>query len=322
MIVMGAVLGILAGCEAESASIHPAGGGTRSGASGTEMANKPADPVIAKAGEVRILRSELADLVLAGYGRKVLEEYALLLVTREEAKTRRISSGESVMKEEMDRVLEDMAPGTSRDHQERLLRYMLQSRGLSRKEFEMMVERQGLLRRMVEGNVEVTEEGLNLEYERLHGRRVLVRALAAASLRKVEDALRQVKEGADFVQLGREMSEDQRTLAKDGLVGPFSRVETEVPSAIRDAAFGFSQAGKMSAIVTYQDEAGLSWSCVLRLEEVTEADGVSRESVRSELEESARRREIQKRMLALQKDLRSKMNLEIYDPLLLKEQGR
>ncbi len=322
VMIAAAVLGMLSGCGGESVSHNPSKGKTAAVGVSAGGRVPAADPVIAKAGEIRITRRELADLVLEGYGRKVLEEYALLLVTREEAKRRGVATGETVLKEEMDRVLSDMAPGSSRDQQEKLLRFMLQSRGVSRTEFEMLLERQGLLRRMAGGDAEVTEEMLKQEYERLHGRRARVRVLAAESPRKVEEAVRRAKGGADFAQLARELSEDPRTAANDGLLGPFSRQEPEVPLAIREAAFGMTEPGSLSGVISYPDASGMPWWCVIRLEEWAEADGTDPESVRGELVQSARQREIQRRMGAIQNELRARMNLEIYDPILLKEPGR
>jgi hypothetical protein len=276
------------------------------------------NPVIARVDGVEIKKNDLVDILLAGRGRAVLEELTLLQVVRNHAAKRNLAATPEIIASELDIILEDMAPGKNKKEQLDLLQFMLQSRGMTRGEFNLIVERQALLRRMVDANPPITEEMLRMEFDRLHGPKVQVRRLVASSRRRLEDAQNKLALGYDFVQLIRDMSEDEATLPDEGLLPPFSVHDEEIPAEIRTAAFPLEREGQLSEIITYNDRELRQWCALLRLEKIIPPDDVSLETIRTELTETLKQKIIRKEMLNLQNRLKQKANINILDPMLKK----
>ena len=267
-----------------------------------------------------IYRDELVAVLLKGRGATVLEELTLLEVVRQEAARRGIEADDEMVKAELDFILEDMAAGKSRREKQGLLEYMLRSRGITRAEFDVIVERQGLLRRLVDKKVAVSESMIAEEYQRQHGAKVTVRQIVVGDPRTIETAERKLAEGADFVELVREVSQDADSLGLDGLLGPFSQVDEQVPEAVRAAALALREPGELSDIIRYR-QAGVTgdrWA-LIRLEEVYPADGTPMAAVRGGLIDGLKRREIARRMYRLQQALREQATVRVLDSMLRRQ---
>jgi len=137
----------LAGCIDQPAIIQ-----SQPIASQVEAVGQEGDHVVARVNGQEITKSTLVALLLKARGKTMLDELILSEIIRQEAAKMGIAPSEDATKAELDRVLQDMAPDKSRRHQLALLDYMLQSRHMSRSEFDMILERQSLLRRMVDTN--------------------------------------------------------------------------------------------------------------------------------------------------------------------------
>jgi len=297
--------------------------GCSSGARVTDTTEpiEPADATIARVNDEPIRQSELVSLLLAGYGGEVLDELVLTAIVRQYAARSQVSADKDMIAGELNGVLEDMAPGRNRRDQLALLDYMLQSRCMSRSEFDLLLERNALLRRLVDPNVVITDETLSGEYERRHGRRVEVRVLAVTSLRGIEAAKRRLVCGADFAALVREMSEDQPTLARDGLLGPICDADEDVPQALGKAAMQLQAVGDRSDIIAYRDDNHANWWCIVQLEKVIPADETSFADVREQLALSLQESLLRKRMFELQQQLQEDSAVHILDPAL-RDQSR
>jgi len=285
-------------------------------APGSASAGQVPDPVLARVNGQPIRRSTVANVLLAGRGKTVLDDLITLEAVRQQAAARGIKATPDRIEAERRRILEDMVPGKPVAEQEALLEYLLQSRGLSAGEFALVVERQTLLRELVDPDVPVSEEQLAAEYEREHGRKVQVRQLAVTSLRKLEAAQRRLAAGEDFALLAADLSEDERTLRTGALLGPFSAADEQVPPAVRRAAFGLGGAGQVSGPVRYRDEDGIEWWGLLRLERETPPAGPEPAAVREKLAQAVQQREIRRRMLALQQSLRAAAKVDLVDAAL------
>jgi len=159
------------------------------------------NPVIARVDGVEITKSEVVEILLAGRGKTVLDDLALLQAVRNHAAQKGLTGSPEIIESEMNLILDDMAPGKSRNDQLDLFQYMLQSRGLTRPEFNLIVERQALLRRLVDPDPAVTEDLLLAEFDRLYGPKVQVRRLAVSSRRQLENVQNQLALGSDFTEL-------------------------------------------------------------------------------------------------------------------------
>jgi hypothetical protein len=272
------------------------------------------DPTVASIDGQPLRQSQLLKVLLPGYGRRVLDELVLLELVRRHAAQQGLTAAPEDIEAEFDSVLEDMAPGLPRREQLALFNYMLDSRGLTRNEFDVIIEKRVLLRRLVDPEVIVSEKMLEDEHQRQHHRKVLVRQLVLSSFRSIQEAQRKLDEGADFAQLVEQFSQDQPTLAHDGLLGPFSPADEDVPAKIREEAFAIEQPGRRSGIFRYYDDDNLEWWCILQLEKSFPSDNVKLDDVRDELNQAIIRRVITQRMLDLQQDLKSKATIAILHP--------
>jgi parvulin-like peptidyl-prolyl isomerase len=271
--------------------------------------------IVAWINHTAIRRGDIVSVLLRGRGKRLLEELLVLEAVRQAAAKKNIRETDVFIAAEMNRILEDMAPGKPRREQLALLDYMLESRGLTRPEFDLIVERQALLRELVDPYVEVTEQRLRSEYERQHGRRVEVRQLVVSSIRKIEQVQTRLEAGENFATIVQEASEDEQTLLRGGLSGPISAADEEVPEPLRTAALGLQTVGQRSEPFQYRDITGRPWWCLIQLENVIPADDVSFESIRDELARSIQKREIRVRMGDLERLLRKNASVEITDPM-------
>lgn len=280
------------------------------------------DPVVARVNGREIKKSALWSVLLRARGKAILEELVLLEVVRQRAEEARIEMEPNTVQKEWEKLLHQMGPDKSRAEQEALLEYMLKSRGLARQEFEIILERQALLQKLVDRQVEISEQELAREYERQHGRRVVVRHLGVRSLLQLEKAQRRLQAKEEFARVAQEMSQDEATLRQGGLWGPFSGADEQIPAAVRQAALGLEQVGQRSEPIRYRDAEGIEWWCLVQLEEIIEASGQDSNEVRQELTETIRQREINGRMLELQKQWKKQARIEIMDPILQKDDNR
>ena len=265
-----------------------------------------------------ISTDRILQVLLRGRGRAVLDNLISLELARQKAAAEGITDFDGIRAAQMSRLLEDMAPGKAEDEKQALLEYLLKSRGLTRQEFGLIIERQGLLRRLVQDQVQIDQALLEKEFQHLYGAKVEIRQLVVSNFRRANRALNRLAEGEDFVQIIREMSEDQLTLAKDGLTGLFSAADEQVPEVVRQAALKMESVSQMSEPIHYQDEMGRDWWCLFRLERIEPAEAVDFNQVRPELERSARERQINKRMLQLQQQLQQEASIEIINPIFKK----
>lgn len=297
VITLGLVVG---GCAAEP-STSPAA-----------AAADPAPAVVARVNGRDVPRGALLTPLLRGYGPVVLEDLVLLEVVRQHAATRGLTLTSRDRAAELERVLQDMAPGRSRGEQLNLLRYMLRSRGMARAHFDLVLDKQALLRRLVADEVHVDDQAVQVEYQRNFGPRAVIRLLAVSELRRAEQARQHLQSGADFAALIDEFSEDQATLGRGGELGPFSAADVDVPEAIRQASFTL-EPGQVSDIVFYRDAEQRPWWALLRVETLEPGSTVPLAEVRADMEQAARRRAVQAAMAELQQRLRQEAQVRILD---------
>jgi parvulin-like peptidyl-prolyl isomerase len=273
---------------------------------------------VALVNDAAISQDSLIQLLLPAYGKKVLDEIILLELVRQQATTQGINLTEQMKQDELTRLLNDMAPDKPLNEQMALFNYMLKKRDLTRDIFDLILEKQSLLRRMVNQDVAVTEDMLTEEYQRQHGKCLVVRQIITSSFRGIAEVKKLLNAGTAFPELVRKMSEDQQSLAQDGLSQPFSIADTNIPQPLRDAAFALDHIGQISETFRYTDDKNAEWWCLIKLEKIIPADGVAIASVKEQLAETLRRITISKRMLDLQELLRNKAKITILEPALLK----
>ncbi len=268
-------------------------------------------PIVAKVNGQVITRDQLLASLLPAYGREVLDELVLLEIVRQHAKSKGIAVTDDSAAKQYERMLKDIAPDKPRSQQEAMFEYMLKKRGVSRAVFDLILQRQGLLRQMVDTDVTVSQKMIADEYQRQHSKRIVVRQLVVSSFRAVEQAQKKLRAGQSFSKIVQDTSEDQTTLARGGLIGPFSIADNYINPEVRKTAFELKEIGQRSKIFSYKDKDGSQWWYMLQLERVTPSDNAVLTEVKNELIKIIKQRTIRQRMLDLQNELKAKASIII-----------
>ncbi len=285
-------------------------------AASTTLHNTTPD-YIAQVNGQPITRTALDQLILPGKGKTALEELIQLEAVRQEAqKQAQNYTDKDLIQQEFDLMLQDMAPDKDRTDQMALFRYMLKSRQLTPAEFDVILLRRGLLRKLIDPNVEITDDQLQTEYEKQYGPKVIIRQIISSSLKNIESAKRMLDRGDDFTQVAVTMSQDQRSVEKGGRLGPFSKVDTEIPETIRQTAFNLTKQGQKSTLIHFLDNHQQEWWAIIQLEKKIPADPIDFDTVKNKLNEQITTRTINERMINKMKLLRHQAQTVIFHPLL------
>lgn len=175
-----------------------------------------------------IERQDLVKLLIETRGLSQLQQLVLAEVARQETKRQRIDVSNADIENEYEHTLQaDRFNGRDPDkltpaRREQLIDEWITSRGITRRELEIAIERQAHLRRLAEKEVTITEEALREEFRIKHGERVEVRHIQIAAPRVWPRIKKRLDAGEDFEKLVRDFSENVISREKGGLLPPFA----------------------------------------------------------------------------------------------------
>lgn len=265
-----------------------------------------------------IYMRELYPPLVEADGLRVAEMLIASAVVTQEAARRNVSVTEEDITAENDRLLKGIFTGDIDDDQrERLLDQLLKSRGLTRSLWRGVLRRRTLLRKMVEPNIKITPEMVKAEHARLYGEKVGVSHIQLADVREAEKVIKRLEAGEDFAALAQKLSTNAQTARAGGRITPaFTRANTSVPQAIRDAGFAL-KTGQISGVV----QVGNNFH-VLKLHERIPPSEADYEKVKGRLGAELHERLIEQLRLELLSQLRSKANVEYINPSLRRAAGK
>jgi foldase protein PrsA len=279
------VLAFLAGCGHVENDPVPVGLQT------PPPAAEPGDAVMAYVNGEPVSMAPLVDTLVAKYGLVNAEQLIANAVVEAEAEKEGITVSEDDIIAEYHYFLETISPNPSSTTAEReqLLGQILTQRNLSRNDFEGILRRDALLRKLVSPSIVVAEADLRDEFDRLFGKQVQVRHIQVSSLASAQQVQAMALDGQDFIRLVRQYSENP-SASSGGLLPPFGHTpimpqEKDLTPAMRRVAMSMTRVGQISEPV----RVGSSYH-VLYLERIIPAEGVDLETVRPELELSVRKR--------------------------------
>jgi parvulin-like peptidyl-prolyl isomerase len=211
-------------------------------------ATQPIDRILAVVNGEKIYQSTMVRALIESHGLRQLEEMILLIRARQQA----AELGLSVTQRDIDAAHEDALlqlqtpiggdedERLSRTEAERLLNEFLAAKNISRNEWNRRMEQRAYLRAIAKAEVsaiEITQADLEREYRLAYGERVQIRHIQLSSLAAVDRAKALLREKKDFELVARQLSENQITAARGGLLPPFARNDAGVTPLIREAAF-------------------------------------------------------------------------------------
>ncbi len=267
---------------------------------------------------VPVAKSRLVDLLLESHGVALTEQLIVLEAARRDAAEKGIVVSQADIEREytrsLDGLLGDVAAGDSealrKQAAETLLDDMLASRNSSRRAYMIVMERNAILRKIVEPDIALDEEAISLEFDRLYGKRIEIRHIQTASNEDLQQLLHERAMGAEFGVLAMRYSANRATAERLGLLPPFAENDLEIPEPIRREAFLLPPGQDSTPI--YVD----GWYHVIRVERRIAAEPVSLDAVREAVESSVRERLVDAAMRAAHAAMFQESEIEIHDPKL------
>jgi len=276
---------------------------------------------IATVNDVAIERKEFVDLLIRAKGLTLLQQLMLRDVAAQEARKMGASLTEPDVEAEYDLTLQaEHFNGKDPDkltpaRREQMIVDWTTSRGVSREELRIAMERQAYLRKVVAGRIEITAEMVQKEYDRTYGQKVEVRHLQLAAPRFFPDIKARLDKGEKFEDLVRQFSQNSLSRERGGLLPPFAANDDTVPAVFVKTAFLLKEGEYSNPI-----ESEGSYH-VLKLERRIPAEKVPLDEVKSKLRKRLDARLTMQAMQDLSARLLMQAELRIEDPVL-REQYR
>lgn len=285
-------------------------------AAGPTAGATEADEPIAMVNGAAIDRRAFIRLLIESRGLSLLQQIVLREAARQEAQRQGFVVSPLDIDREYDLTLQ-AARFNGRDpekltpaRREQLIEEWTQSRGVTRTELTIAMERQAWLRKMAEKNVETTDEMLQKEYARVHGERVEVRHLQAPAPRVCEQIRQRLAQGDRFEDLVADYSQNALSRDKRGLLPPFSENDPTVPADFAKAAFAL-EPGQVSNPIELEGSYH-----ILKLERRIPADDLPFDEVKEALRKNLIARLTAERMEQLSESLWMRTRLRIDDQTL------
>lgn len=259
-----------------------------------------------------ISRQQVMDLLIESHGLEAMQQLIMLELARQETERRGLTVKPSDVQAEFQRSLDKIAAASSdapldEAAKRQALNTLLTQKGLSMAEFTIGMERNAHLRKIVEADFKVGDDTLREEFARTHGEKVLVRHIQLAESRDLGDVLMQLNKGADFAEVARRLSQNPDTAAHGGELPLFTFDDSQIPAALREAAFSLKP-GEVSPPIRTE-----KWYHILKLERRIPPESAKFEDVRPQVETSLRERVIPQEMGKLANDLYQKAKIRVIE---------
>ena len=190
-----------------------------------------------------------------------------------------------------------------------VLQTLRRNDGLGPKRYGALLWRNAALRLLVQKDIALTPATLQRLHRLEHGPRQVIRILVVPTLQEAEELHGRLSNGEDFGELASTRSMDP-SRDRGGLLGPISSEDPTWPQALRTEIVEL-QPGALSGIVFLDDRFAIA-----RLERTLPADNVEFESVRDELESTARLSQERLKMAELAGRLGVQPRIRLLDPVL------
>ncbi len=271
---------------------------------------------VAWVNDVPIDKAALGRLLWESRGLALLQQLVLRDVARQEAERLGLEVTPGDIEREYDLTLQAARfNGIEPDkltpvRREQLIDEWTRSRGVTRQELAIAMERQACLRACVQGEVEITDEMLQREHERVYGERVEVRHIQLAAPRTWEQIRTKLDRGATFEELVDEYSQNRLSRRDHGLLPPFTADDPSVPAVLAKVAFELKPGEVSNPIET---EGAYH---VLKLERRIPAEDVAMETVVEKLRRTLLARRVAEEMDRMGERLFQRCKLRIADRVL------
>lgn len=323
LVIISLAAAALSGCAPSEQAPSPAA---------TLTPPPPTDEVVATVRGEDITMKELQGPLVEAHGLNILLELVQVDLAKQEAERQSIVVTPQDIDDEADRTLlgfrrasEQANPDATEPsddaltpaERDRLLSLILSSQRLTRAEFNLAMERNAYLRKLVAPTVEaeLTDEAVRDRFNAIYGEKARVRFIRLPDMMAVAKVEEELKSGRTFDDEIRLHSYDSIGRASSGELPPFSRKDINYPPEFKMVAFELKP-GQISDPVQIKDSIYLVELVELIPPRLAKFEDYQ-ESVKEDLREQAYQTAIKQYLQNLGAVARSTM--EIKDPVL-KEQ--
>ncbi len=276
--------------------------------------------VIAEVNGQEISQAEFIKIMYKSAGARIVRQLMGVELARQMAVAERVQPTKADFDAEYRTVVKQLGPEkdnlgrslTFEDH-ERLLRGILQRRGMCFEEFQVGIQKQAYLRAVARKRVNLTEDMLRKEFDRTYGRKRRVRAIMLQDLKLAEDVFHRLQKGEGFAKLASKYSIDFNSAPIGGQIGEICQNDPKYPPLFVKTVFNLG-IDKFSSPIKVN---GQFW--IIKIDQEVPPVPISFEKVRPELSAQTRTRLENQMMEKLQVELFRNARIKVYDRLLSKE---
>lgn len=284
---------------------------------GLETNPQTGSAVMAMVNGKPIYMSKLHEVLIDAHGMEMAWQLVATEVVRQQLQREGFSIEAGDLLVENDSSLKEVfGEGFNPVEKEKLLGQLLGKRGISRRQWDLTITRNAILRKLAEPRVKVTDKDLKAQFAEQFGRRVVVRHIQTESLSQAQMVLTKLREPkADFAQMAWKYSRN-RTAKKGGKL-PAIGVLTppEIPTALRKAALAMEKVGQISQPI----QVGSVYH-ILRLDEIISPSTAKFEAVKDKLRATIRTRRVNMVRQQILRDLLAKAKVVYTHPSLRDDQ--
>ena len=261
-------------------------------------------------------RDKLVEVLMDAHGLSVMQQLIMLELAQQQTRRLGLTVTPADVQAEFAQSLTRIAPEADElskslgdAEREQALDALLAQKGISRVEFMIGMERNAHLRKIVERDFRVDDATLREEFARTYGERVQARyiLIRLEDSRRINEAQSLLKQGTEFAEVARRLSQDPDTAPRGGELAPFSFADNSVPAALREAAFALSP-GEVSNPIHIDRNF-----YILKLERRLPPENVRFEDVRTVVEARLRERKLPEEMGKLATDLFRQAKVQVVD---------
>ena len=254
----------------------------------------------------------LHDLLVRSHGPDAANQLLANEVVRQAAEKRGVSVAAQDLVDEERRTLEHIF-GKMADSSRRkeMLAQFLRSRGLSEPEWQLIIRRNALLRKLATPQVRITDAEIEEHFFRKYGGKVRISLIERPALTDAQQTLDALAKGGDFGKLAWSTSLHPSGKNMGRFPYPVGPKSTAVAPEIRSAAMALKQVGELSEIV----KVGTRF-VVVRLDEKVPPTNVKLGNVREELQAELTEHKVRLLRQQILVELIRRANIDYVNPVL------
>ncbi|WP_432800299.1 peptidylprolyl isomerase [Poriferisphaera sp. WC338] len=276
--------------------------------SSSQATTKPLSQTIAYVDGKPVQATDMLGTLYETAGGESLSDLILDRMLADESKTYDLVLTQDMIKRERDLILNSL--DADPDQAQRLLNKLRRERGLGETRFPAMLERNAMLRQLIQPEVNLTNYLMRQQFDLIYGPKFQPRLIIVPELIQANELRKRALAGESFSDLAALNSTDI-SARQGGLLAPISLADTNYPQNIREAIAKLED-GSISDLIAMDN--GYAF---IQLYRTIEAQPVQYAEVESEVARILRNKLEATLMRQKAAELVRKANVTILEPLLL-----